>query len=499
MNPLVIVFDCGSTNLRVAAIDIKGNIVAQESYSNAPLRQDNNFLIWDIEGIWSKLTRACRKVCASIEKEKIKGVIVTTWGGDGAPVDKNGHLTYPVISWQCSRGKKEAKDILKEIGPGDIFKITGYQIIPFNTLFRIMWLKKNAPLSLDKAKYWLMMPGLISFKLSGKFSIDPTIASTTMGMSLGKRKWSERMLGFAGIDSSFFPHWVEPGKVIGKVSSTVNKECNLPQGIPVISGGHDTQFAVVGSKISQDEVLVSSGSWEIPIFRVNKFKPQDQELKEDLLFEADVLPGWWNPQSLVPGSLILEWVRKNFFRETKKNVYEKMVSEGEKVKLGSGKIMLIPSFVPYRGPYKRYNLPGVILGLKVDTDRSQIYRAALEGLSFQLRKILKTIIFCNNLNLQKLKVVGGGSKNKLWNQIKADVTGIPVVTLSQGEATVIGAGIVAFVGTGVFSSIEEAQENMIQEKEIFEPSSQNHSLYEKIYQKYLQLPSLLADFYKKGY
>lgn len=496
MSPLVIVFDCGSTNLRVAAVDIEGNIVAQDSYSNAPLRQNNGFLIWDIEGIWSKLIRACRKVCASIDCNKIKGIIVTTWGADGAPVDKNGRLTYPVISWQCSRGKEEAKDILKKISPRDIFKITGYQIIPFNTLFRIMWLKKNVPTSLKKAKYWLMMPGLINFKLSGGFSIDPTIASTTMGMGLRKRKWSEKMLGFADIDSSFFPPWVEPGKIIGKVSSTVSKECNLPRGTPVISGGHDTQFAVIGSKISQDEVLVSSGSWEIPIFRVNKFEPHDQELKEDLLFEADVLSGWWNPQSLVPGSLILEWVRKNFFREIKENVYEKMVLEGEKVKLGSGKIMLIPSFVPYRGPYKRYNFPGVILGLKVDTGRSQIYRAALEGLSFQLRKILETIIFCSNLNFQKLKVVGGGSKNKFWNQIKADVTGIPVVTLNQKEATVIGAGIVAFTGTGTFSSIEEAQENMIQEKEIFEPSSQNHSLYEEIYQKYLQLPSLLADFYK---
>jgi len=115
MNPLVIVFDCGSTNLRVAAVNIKGNIVAQASYRNAPIRQDDKFLSWDIKDIWNKLTRACRKVCVSIEREKIKGIIVTTWGADGAPVDKNGRLTYPVISWQCLRGKEEARDILKVI------------------------------------------------------------------------------------------------------------------------------------------------------------------------------------------------------------------------------------------------------------------------------------------------------------------------------------------------------------------------------------------------
>ncbi|MCD6232737.1 hypothetical protein J7K28_09035 [Candidatus Aerophobetes bacterium] len=497
MNSRVIVFDCGSTNLRVAAVDIKGNILAQQNYNNAPVKQNSTFLIWDVENIWNKLTRACRRVCASIGQSGIKGVIVTTWGGDGAPVDKNGHLTYPVISWQCLRGREEAKEILKKISARDIFKITGYQIIPFNTLLRIMWLKKNAPASLDKAKYWLMMPGLINFKLSGKFSIDPTIASTTMGMDLGRRRWSERMLALAGIDSSFFPSWIEPGKIIGEVTPQASRECNLPRGIPVVSGGHDTEFAVIGSRISQGEVLVSSGSWEIPIFRVDKFNPQDQEFEEDLLFEADVLPGWWNPQSLVPGSLILEWVRKNFFGEIKENVYKKMILEGEKVRLGSGKIILIPSFIPYRGPYKRYNLPGVILGLKVDTNRSQIYRAALEGLSFQLRKILEGIIFYRNLKVEKLKVVGGGSKNRLWNQIKADVSGIPVVTLSQEEATVMGAAIVAFSGIGVFSSIEEAQKSMVREKEVFKPSSQNHFFYEETYQKYLKLTSLLGNFYEE--
>src|SRR5438128_239332 len=143
---LMIVFDCGSTNLTVAAVDEKGNLVASAARANAAAAQaggEPGWRVWDRDGIWEKLCDASREV-------------------------------------------------------------------------------------------------------TGEMSIDATGASTTMAMDLGGRAWSDWMLGLAGLDASFFPRWVEPGERVGAVSVAAER-CGLPVGCPLFAGGHDTQFAVLGS------------------------------------------------------------------------------------------------------------------------------------------------------------------------------------------------------------------------------------------------------------
>jgi len=136
-----LVLDCGATSLRAVAISEKGEILCLSSFSNAPSPQegDKNFLIWDIEEIWKKLTLAIRQVISKVGNE-IFAVTVTTFGADGAPLRKDGTLTYPVISWQCQRTAPQSKEITNFLSPREIFRITGYQIIPFNTLFKLLWL-----------------------------------------------------------------------------------------------------------------------------------------------------------------------------------------------------------------------------------------------------------------------------------------------------------------------------------------------------------------------
>jgi len=102
---MVLVFDCGATNIRVIAIDINGKIVAGKSYPNKVSKDPyfNGGLIWDVEEIWEKLCDASLQVTSQINKEDIAGVTFTTFGVDGALFDRNGEMLYPVISWQCNR------------------------------------------------------------------------------------------------------------------------------------------------------------------------------------------------------------------------------------------------------------------------------------------------------------------------------------------------------------------------------------------------------------
>ncbi|MFC1650213.1 FGGY family carbohydrate kinase [Candidatus Latescibacterota bacterium] len=494
---LVIVVDCGSTNITISAVDAHGNFVKSAGSPNAPSQQPgggSSFFIWDIDTIWEKICGASREVCSVVGPGRIKAVIVTTFGADGTFLDKDNNPVYPVISWQDTRTEETAEEIKTLIDPKEIYDITGYNLIRFNTLLRFLWLSKHAPEVLEKADKYLMMPGLISCMLSGEVSIDSTSASTMMAMDMNERKWSSKMLGLAGMDSSYFPRWVDPGDTIGTITAEAGSVSGLPAGIPVITGGHDTQFALVGSGATKNEAVLSSGTWEILMARTKDFSPNDTGFENGVNIEYDSVPGVYNPQMLMMGSGVLEWVRKLFFAkdDSGKGIYDIMISEAENIQPDSSNLFFCPTFVSGTGPFQKFNAPGYIHGLNIMTSRGEIYRAALEGLAFQLRSALEVLNSSTGFNPDGIRVVGGGAKNMLWNSIRADVTGLPVAVTSQKEITALGAALFAFKGIGTFGSIEEAVNNVNFSEEIIEPSGQI-DVYEKKYREFMKIPRALES------
>jgi L-fuculokinase len=494
---LVLVLDCGSTNIRAVAVSAKGEFVASSSKANRSVEQPGGkagWKIWNLEEIWRKVSEASREVVRKVGTDRIEAVTLTTWGADGAPVSRDGTLTYPPISWQCQRTASMALEIKKRMSAWEIYKITGYQVISFNTILKMMWLRKNVPKALDRAYTWLMMPGLLAFKLTDEFHIEPTSASTTMAMDLGRRDWSKRLLGLAGLDPTFFPRWSEPGDVIGEVTAESARVCNIRAGTPVVASGHDTQFALVGSGAKPNEIVLSSGTWEILEVRVQSFRPNRVGFEGGMIIEADAEKGLWNPQLLMMGSAVLEWIREKFYSNLGGRDYRTMIEEAASVCAGSGGVMVVPSFVPDSGPTRKYGTKGMILGLTLPASRSHVYRASLEGLSYQLRLALQTIEKSVGFKAKGIRVVGGGSRNDLWNQIRSDVTSLPVTVMEQREATVLGAALTAFVGIGRYGSIGEALRAIKLRKKIFRPSKDKRT-YEKLFRKFKELPPKLAGFF----
>jgi L-fuculokinase len=497
---LVLVLDCGSTNIRAVAINAHGELKASARMPNGPVRQPGGrpeWLIWDLRAIWNKIAEATRGVSRKVGADRIRAVTLTTWGADGAPVSKSGDPTYPPISWQCPRTIKIAEGISETISPWELYRITGYQVISFNTLLKLIWLRENEPRALDRAHTWLMMPGLLAFKLTGEFHIDQTSASTTMALDLSRRDWSKRLLGLAGLDPGFFPDWKEPGGVIGEVTSNAGRICGLKSGTPVIAAGHDTQFALLGSGARPGEAILSSGTWEILEVRVPSFRPNREGFRGGMVTEADAESGLWNPQLLMMGSAVLEWTRERLYSDMKGRDYGVMIGEAAKIPPGSEGVTMVPSFVPDSGPTRRHGTKGTMLGLSLKTSRAHIYRSALEGLSYQLRTALEVLGTATRFRAQGIRVVGGGSKNDLWNQIRADVTGLPITVTRQKEATVIGAAMTAFMGVGRYGSLKGARSAIKLHERHFRPSA-DRRIYEVLYPKFRELPVALKSFYRSG-
>ncbi|MBS7654000.1 hypothetical protein KEJ43_02875 [Candidatus Bathyarchaeota archaeon] len=495
---LVMVLDCGSTNIKAVIVDSQGDILTYANRPNAPHPQLDgapDWLIWDLDEIWLKICEASREAAGKVNPRNIKAVVVITWGADGAPIRRDGRLTYPPISWQCPRTRILAEGIKEKISAWEIFKITGYQIIPFNTLFKIIWLKENAPEALRDAHVWLMMPGLITHRLTGKFHMDPTIASTMMAMDLGKRDWSHVMLELAGIDANFFPEWKEPGEIVGYITEDSGKKCGIPSGTPVITGGHDTQYAIFGSGAKLNEIVLSSGTWEILGARIDSFNPTRKGFEEGLIIEADVERERWNPQFLMIASAVIEWILQNLFHELGEKKYNAAIREMEAVPPGSNGLVFIPTFVKESGPFRKYGTLGTILGLTLHSSRAQILRAAFEGLTFQLKEALRVMVEILNIDAKAIRVVGGGSKNLTWNQMRADSLGLPVIVPTQRESATLGAALMAFVGTDYFRSIDEAWRSFSLEEETFRPAPEKMAIYNEFFRRYLETLETLKNLH----
>ena len=499
MKPVVLVFDCGSTTIRVVAIDAAGKAVAQASHPSGPVQQPKapkGWFIYDVDFLWRAVSGCARQVLRKVKADAVRAVTVTTWGADGAPVDASGRLTYPEIAWRCERTAETGRRLVARLGAEALYRVAGYPLIHFNTILRMAWLRENAPKALDRARHFLMTPGLVSQRLTGEASIDPTVASTSMAMDQARRDWSGRLLRAVGFPKRLLPPWVEPGSCIGEVTAAAARATGLTKGTPVVAAGHDTQFAIIGSGVRPGEAVVSSGTWEILIARSKRFRPNRASFEGGLLYECDAQPGRWNPQLLMMGSGVLEWVAGRWFADVPAGGkrYEVMIGEASQEPPGSGGVTLMPAFTG-TGPTARYGTKGGLLGLTLNTTRGQVYRAALEGLACQLKDALAVFRKGAGIEAKALRVVGGGARNRLWNRIRADVTGLPVVVPAEVEATALGAAMFALVGGGVYRSIDEARAAIDFGETVTEPSKKSARPYADLYAAYAKLAPSLAPFY----
>jgi len=464
---IVIVFDCGATNVRVIAIDGRGKIIASESSANntKPDPFNPSWRIWDVDDIWSQMCLASKKITKEIEPARIAGATVTTFGVDGTLFDKSGQMLYPVISWQCERTAPIMANIGKYIPLDHLYRECGVLPFTFNTINKIIWFAENKPDIIDKSHRFLFMPSIFSFFLTGEMVNDTTMAGTSMATSLSSRKMSENILKKIGFPTDKFGSVSEAGTITGNVTSKAASETGIPAVTPVVATGHDTQFAIFGSGAKKNQPVLSSGTWEILMVRSEGYKSGKEQLDMSITTELDSRPGLYNIGNQWIASGVLEWARKNLYSDIKENVYEAMISGAEKVSAGSNGIRVVPKFYEEL----KGKPGGQILGLTMESTRDEIYHAMLEALSERLAEGKNALEKAGGFRTESILCVGGGSKNRLWNKLRAQYTGVPVKIIDQKETTVLGASLFVQAACGNAASPEEARAAIDYNIEIIEP------------------------------
>lgn len=464
---IVIVFDCGATNVRVIAINSKGEILASESFPNntSPDPYYPSYRIWDVKEIWAKMCRASQKVVSHINVNHIVGVTVTTFGVDGTLFDKSGKMLYPVISWQCERTNPIMSDIEKYLPLNELYYESGVLPFSFNTINKLIWFTEHKPEIVGKSSSFLFMPSVFSFLLTGNMVNDTSMAGTSMLTSLNTRSFSKNILDKIKFPFEKMTLPVEAGTITGKVNSRASAETSLPEGIPVVATGHDTQFAIFGSGAEKNQPVLSSGTWEVLMVRSEEYRSGKEQLVSDITTELDSRPGLYNIGNQWIASGILEWAKRSLYSDIKDDVYDVMISGAEKVPSGCNGVKVIPKFYEEL----KGKPGGQILGLNMESTRDEIFRAILEALSARLAEGKRALENAGGFKAESILCVGGGSKNRLWNQLRADYAGVPLKIIDHKETTVLGASLFVQAACGNATSPEEARSAIDYKTKVIEP------------------------------
>ncbi len=461
---VILVLDCGATNVRAIAVDRQGTIVARASTPNASeiATENSTWHQWSLEAILQRFADCCQQIATELATCHIRGITVTTFGVDGALVDKDGKQLYPVISWKCPRTAAVMETIRRYMPAQQLQEISGVGAFSFNTLYKLVWLKENHPQLLEQAHAWLFISSLINHRLTGEFTTDITMAGTSQMLDIHQREFSPDILQATGIPRRLFPRIVEAGEQVGMLQNDAAKLLGLPTGIPVISAGHDTQFALFGAGAQPDEPVLSSGTWEILMVRSAQVNTSLLSHYPGSTCELDSRSGLYNPGMQWLASGVLEWVRKLLW--TPQTPWQTLIDEAHAIPAGAEGVKMECDLLACQHAGWQ--------GVTLNTTRGHFYRAALEGLTGQLQRNLHTLEQIGHFQASELLLVGGGSRNALWNQIKANVLNIPIKVLDDAETTVAGAAMFAWSGVGEFATPEDARAQISYQYRYFYPQTE---------------------------
>lgn len=498
--------DLGTSATKTILLNANGTIIAEAS-CQYPMHQPENGWAEQNPLDWKRaVLSTLRQVTAQagIMPEDIVGIGVSGQMHGLVMLDQENQPIGDTIIWCDQRSEKQVQE-MKEIMPEEEWlKITGNPPIAAWTAAKILWMRENRPEDYARCRHIMLPKDYICFILTGKYTTDVSDASGMQLLDIQKRKWSETVLERLGIDRTLLGEVHESQEIIGYVQEGIAQECGLSTQTAVIAGGSDNACAAIGTGIIREgEAFTSIGTSAIVYTHLNEYKSIPHG---SLHMCCAAVPGCWHtmggPQA---AALSMNWFETKFCedyqkkaQETGRSIHELVNEAVAAIPAGSDRLLFLPFLMGERTPHMNPNCRGIFFGISAIHTKEHFLRAIMEGVTHSLAD-------CNNIlkeignTVRSMRVCGGGSRSKIWRQIMADLYDCRITTINLEEGPAFGAAILAGVAAGVFTSIEEACESLIQDVEITRPIAENvtvyckyHELYDSIYESIQENFSLLA-------
>jgi xylulokinase len=470
---LYIGVDLGTSSVKLLLMDEKGdikNIVTREYPISFPKPgwSEQNPEDW-FEGLMEGL----KALTEGADKSTVKGISFSGQMHGMVILDEEDKVIRPAILWNDGRTQAECDYLNYDIGREKISAYTGNMALTGFTAPKLLWVKKHEPDNFMKIKKVMLPKDYIAYRLSGVHSTDVSDASGMLLLDVKEKCWSKEMLDIIGLKEEQMAKVYESYEVTGTLNADIAEKLGLPIDCRIIAGGGDQAVAAVGTgTVGSGMCSVSLGTSGV-VFVASK---DYSEIEDNALHVFAHADGRYHFMGVMLSAAASNKWWMDEILKTKEYAREQQ----EISKLGKNNVYFLPYLMGERTPHNNPDARGTFIGMTMDTTRADMTQAVLEGVAFALRDSFE-IIKNTGLNIERIRINGGGAKSPLWCKILANVLNVKVDKINSEEGPAFGAAILAAVGCGEYPSVVEAAGKLIQVTETTEPEAETVSLYDKKY------------------
>lgn len=524
----ILAYDIGTTGVKTCLFEVENTIKLIASVSrNYPLYiLDNGGAEQDGDDWWKGMCESTAELFenTTVEPSQIAGLSFCSQMQGIALVDRNGIPVHRPMSYMDQRAKEEIKKGIAnglQIAGANVFKLIPSLMITGavsssvkDPVWKYKWIEANEPENFARAYKWLDVKDYLICRCTGEFKAteDSAFATLIYDTRKGKEGWSDKMCSMFNVNKEHLPEIIKSTDKVGELTEKAAKELGLIQGIPVFGGGGDSSLIGVGAgAVSVGDTHIYSGTsgWVITV--------TDKQMVDVSAMIAAITgaqSGRFNYfAEMETAGKCLEWVKDHLaldeigvyinkegisnqeYEEKYTNLYSYMTDVIKDVEPGSGGVIFAPWLHGNRCPFEDPDATGMFFGLGIETGKTEMIHAVLEGVFYHLRWMLE----CQDKKLKTsnpIRFVGGGALSPVSCQMLADITGRVIETVdSPQNVGSVGAAAVTAVGLGIIPDLDCVKE-FIPAVATYRPDASKHEAYQKYYEAFKQLYKSNKSIYK---
>lgn len=460
--------DFGAESGRAILAQLSGGALTTQEihrFKNEPVEYGGS-LHWDVARLWWEVRQALDK----LEETRLAGIGVDAWGVDYALLGERGELLQNPYHYRDARTNGVMAEVFRGVAKEEIYFATGIQFMPINTLYQLYAAMRDTPALLKIAQRLVTIPDLFHYWLSGKAVCEFTNATTTQLVNPAARDWAKELIARLGLPIHFLREIVEPGTRLGTLLPGICRNSGLSSTPVIAPATHDTGSAVAAISAREGTAFLSSGTWSLLGTEVDAPVISQRALQLNFTNEGGV-----NRTTRLLKNVMGLWMLQGCRQAWAAQGQSYDVSELMDLAAHAD---AFPSLVdPDHASFLRpANMLGAVDQFCARTQQpaprtpGAYVRAILESLAFKYNLVLQHLEELIGRRIERIRVIGGGSKNRLLNQMTADATGRTVLA-GPAEATAIGNVAVQILATGGATSLREVRAIVDRSYpvEVFEP------------------------------
>jgi xylulokinase len=504
MAELLIGLDVGTSGVKALLMDTCGNVVAS-ALREYPLSTPKPNWAEQNPSDWAEASlSALQELAACVPSgSEVKAIGLTGQMHGSVFLDKHNEVLRPALLWCDQRTAAQCQEITDRAGgEAALVNMVSNPALTGFTAPKILWLRDHEPHHFEKLCKVLLPKDYIRWVLTGEFATDVSDASGTLLFDVRNRCWHKELLSLLELDSSLLPESFEGPEVTGTLSSQAAQRTGLSKGIPVVAGGGDQAAGGVGCGIVKAGTLSSALGTSGVVFAFSEEICVDPQGRIHTFCHA--VPGKWHVMGvMLSAGGALQWFRNQLCheeiqkaRELDIDPYTLITEAAATVSLGAEGLLFLPYLSGERTPHKDPYAKGTFSGLSLRHTKAHMARAILEGVAYGMRDSLD-IMREIGVPLSVSRVSGGGARSALWRQILADTGRVAIARLEVDQGPSYGAAILAGVGARLFTSVEEACDLCIHEKDIQMPDPSVADFYDTYVAEYRAVYLALKSHFKR--